>query len=105
LAAPETEFDPKFCQGMANRMSVSYHKYGQVSDGYPTKFSAIESLQQRINTYIETGNTEYLIDVANFAMIEFMHPSLTNAFFEGTDSDGSPGRTLTNGETSHDTNK
>ena len=29
---------------------------------------------------------------ANFAMIEFMHPSVEGAFFAGTDDDQSPGR-------------
>jgi hypothetical protein len=79
-------------------MSVSFHKYGYVKDAYPHRVNAIECLQQRIDSYFETGNTEYLMDVANFAMIEFMHPAHENAFFKGTDSDGSPGRITTSGD-------
>ncbi len=83
---------------MVNRMMVSFHKYGRVADAYPQKVDAIESLKQRLDKYAETGNTEFLMDVGNFAMIEFMHPSHPNAYFEGTDSDASPGRITTAGE-------
>ena len=109
LVAPEAEFSPEFVRAMANRMSVSFHKYGAVADamdpGNPRRIDALDSLQQRIDLYvngdvekgIERGNTEYLIDAANFAMMEFMHPSIEGARFEATDSDGSPGRTRADG--------
>jgi hypothetical protein len=54
--------------------------------------NALESLQKRIDKYIETGNTEFLMDAANFAMIEFMFPSHPSAHFRPTDSNESPGR-------------
>ena len=44
-------------------------------EAYPHKVDAIASLRKRLHLYEETGNAEYLVDVANFAMIEFMHPS------------------------------
>lgn len=93
---------------MANRMAVSYHKYGPVAEAYPEKVDAIESLKTRLKLYmeggevkgvkIEPGNTEYLMDVANFAMIEFMHPKHKKAFFKATDSNGSPGRNWNDGQ-------
>lgn len=95
---PDTEYSLAFLRGMLNRMSVSWHKYGNVSDAYPDKVSALDSLQQRLDKYRETGNTEFLIDAGNFAMIEFMHPALKDAFFKATDSDGSPGRISASGE-------
>lgn len=93
---PSSEFSDIFVQGMYDRMAVSYFKYGRVADAYPEKLDALESLQQRLNKYNETGNTEYLMDAANFAMIEFMHPKLSYAFFKATDSSGSPGRVKRN---------
>lgn len=84
------EFAPEFLQGMVNRMIVSFHKYGPIREAYPEELSALGSLAGRMQLYQETGNTEYLIDVANFAMIEFMHPSHPKAHF---DPEGrSPGR-------------
>lgn len=91
-AAPRTEYSHDFLQNMLNAMAVSYHKYGRVKDAYPHKVDALKSLRERINKYIATGNTEYLIDVANFAMIEFMHPHLPDAAYVATDAAGSPGR-------------
>jgi hypothetical protein len=94
-----TEFSDEFVEGMKSRMVVSYYKYGKVSDAYPEKVNAITSLTDRLRKYAETGNTEFMIDAANFAMIEFMHPSHPSAFFEGTDSDQSPGRRSRRGGT------
>lgn len=79
-------------------MAVSYHKYGKVTDAYPGKVDALESAQQRLKLYEQTGNTEYLIDAANFMMIEFMRPAHPRAHFEATDSDGSPGRVSASGK-------
>lgn len=89
---PETEFSADFAQGMADRMAVSYCKYGRVAEAYPARVDAIASLRRRLEKYEQTGNTEWLIDVANFAMIEFMHPSHKNAHFAATDAKASPGR-------------
>lgn len=96
-AAEVSEF---FLDGMRSRMAVSRYKYGLVADAYPEKVDALESLMARIRRYlngdpakgIKPGNAEWLMDVANFAMIEFMHPSHPGAHFQGTDSDQSPGR-------------
>lgn len=115
---PESEFSQPFAQGMYDRMAMSWFKYGFVKDAYPHKVNAIQSLLIRLVRYMgpdafqaavtrvltampdiekakhqrEAGNTEYLMDAANFAMIEFMYPSLPNAHFTPTDSSASPGR-------------
>jgi hypothetical protein len=95
--APESEFCFPFVQGMADRMSMSFYKYGLVADAYPSKVDALGSLEVRLQRYRETGNTEFLIDAANFAMIEFMRPRHPKAFFTSTDSSESPGRAWVSG--------
>lgn len=105
---PESEFSIPFVQGMDDRMGMSFFKYGLVSEAYPHKVRALRlngetedgSLEQRLARYRETGNTEWLIDVANFAMIEFMHPRHPQAHFRSTDSHESPGRTSAAGNVS-----
>jgi hypothetical protein len=94
---PESEFSERFAQGMADRMAVSYCKYGPVADAYPDKVDAIASLKTRLERYEQDGNAEWLMDVANFAMIEFMCPRHPLAHFVATDSDQSPGRVWNNG--------
>jgi hypothetical protein len=88
----QTEFSEPFAQAMRDRMVVSFYKYGPLAEAFPHKVSAVASLQDRLRKYAETKNTEFLIDAANFAMIEFMHPSIEGAAFAGTDDDQSPGR-------------
>lgn len=89
-----SEMSEKFLQGMGDRMSVSYHKYGAVVE---STSDHIESLQKRLEKYASDGNTEWLMDVANFAMIEFMNPRHPNAHYRATDADESPGRVTTDG--------
>ena len=90
--APESEHSHEFLQGMLDRMAMSFHKYGKVADGFPHNVDALKSLRDRLRKYDETGNTEFLMDAANFAMIEFMYPARPDAFYQATDADQSPGR-------------
>jgi hypothetical protein len=82
---------------MDDRMGVSYCKYGPVADAYPHRVDALASLRKRLEKYEADGNTEWLMDVANFAMIEFMHPRHPRAHFKATDSAESPGRVWNSG--------
>jgi hypothetical protein len=77
-----TEVSVQFLQGMADRMAVSFHKYGPIVKAYPDDVDAIASLKKRLERYEEDGNTEWLQDVANFAMIEFMLPRHPQAHFD-----------------------
>lgn len=96
-AGEPTQISPKFVQGMFDRMAVSFHKYGDIRLAYPADVDAIESLRQRLGRYEEDGNLEWLMDVSNFAMIEFMLPRHPQAHYRPTDSAESPGRMRTDG--------
>jgi len=85
-------------------MAVSYHKYGRVADAYPFHIDALKSLHDRLREYEQTGNTEFLIDAANFAMIEFMRPAREDAHYRATDSGESPGRRSASGRVTSETN-
>ena len=89
---PATEHSNEFHQGMVDRMGISFFKYGPLAQGFPTRVNAIASLEERLLKYKSTGNTEWLMDVANFAMIEFMRPRHPEAHYKPTDSRESPGR-------------
>lgn len=93
-----------FLRGMAARMAMSFEKYGDYREAYPEKIDALASMDVRVKKYRETGNTEYLIDAANFLMIEFMAPRRAGASFTPTDSDQSPGRVTTSGVTTEGAN-
>jgi hypothetical protein len=78
-------------QKMLNRMAVSEHKYGPLETNYPSPKHALDTLVERVRLYEETGNTEWLLDAANMAVIEFLFPSHEASHFRPTDSDESPG--------------
>ena len=81
-----------FIEGMKNRIVMSHHKYGWMSETYPNHLAdAIGSLEMRLAAYKKTGNTEFLMDIANFAMIEYMFPQHDNAHFDPLSGDTSPG--------------
>jgi len=101
---PTRSFDPKLLpyvyphvgwweaiQMMANRMCMSEPKYGDIADTYPHKGDALQGLRDRLQKYEETGNTEWLLDVANMALIEHLHPAHPQAHFRATGSEESPG--------------
>lgn len=96
LGAPASEFSEDFVDKARRRMAVSFHKYGAVADGIGRgKVLAMESAQLRIEKYQDDGNTEWLVDAANFLMMEFMYPQHPEAHYRATDSDESPGRVHT----------
>lgn len=103
---PETEFSKWFVQGMAARMAMSFFKYGRVAEGFPARVDAVKTLKDKLEQYERTGNAEWLMDVANYAMIEAMHPRHPKAHFQATDTSASRGR-FWHGEVDpiHDSNK
>lgn len=78
-------------QKMANRMAFSEQKYGPLEKNYPHAINSLESAQERLKKYEETGNVEWLLDAANQIIIEALLPAHPKAHFRATDSDESPG--------------
>ena len=72
---------------MKKRLITSYHKYSDLrttkQDPTVTR-DELKNAEFRLKKYKETGNTECLVDAANFLMFEFME--MTGAFLP-TDSD------------------
>ena len=85
------DFSEEFVRKMKNAIVMSHYKYGWMSETYPDLAQARKCIQERLALYLKTHNTECLVDIANFAMIEFMHPSFEDSRYLPTDSDKSPG--------------
>lgn len=86
------DFSEEFVSKMKNRVLLSRFKYGAVKDNYASgKIDCIKTLEERLKKYKETGNTEWLIDVANQAMIEFKYPQHEKGHFRVTSAEESPG--------------
>jgi len=89
---PVTHIDVPFLQGMLDRMATSYFKYGSMRNPtWNVKTDMFRNLLLRWAEYQNTANTEFLMDVANFAMIEFVNPTVQGAHFRATEGAESPG--------------
>lgn len=86
------EYSEEFDKLRKNRVLMSFYKYGAAKINYREKLiSALGSMQKCIDKYNKTGNTEYLVDAANYLMFEYMFPQHPNTYFKATDSGESAG--------------
>lgn len=86
------EYSDKFDKLRRNRVETSYFKYGPAKQNFGRGYvDAIGSLEKCLQKYKDTGNTEYLCDLANYAMFEYMYPQHEKAHFKATDSGESAG--------------
>ena len=85
------DFSEAFVNKMKNAIETSHYKYGWASKTYPELAQAYKCIEQRLEMYRKTHNTEYLVDVANFAMLEFLYPSFPDSKYIPTDSSKSCG--------------
>ena len=78
-------------QQCKNRMDVSYYKYGAARDNFASgRVDAMGSLELCLDKYKATHNTEYLLDVINYAIYRVMYP-WPGDYFRATDSAESAG--------------
>lgn len=86
------EYSERFDTLRRNRVEVSFYKYGPARKNFATgNVQAIPTLEKCLQKYRNTGNTEYLCDLANYAMFEFMFPQHPKAHFRSTSSEESAG--------------
>lgn len=85
------EYSAEFDRLRKNRVEVSFFKYGAARDNFASgRVDAIGSLELCLEKFKKTKNTEYLLDVANYAMFRYMYP-MPGEFFKPTDSKESAG--------------
>jgi hypothetical protein len=92
---PCTDRLAEFIKLMRARLDVSFHKYGPASENAKLQRAEgkrmLDGIGPRLNKYDSTGNTEWLIDAANFAFLEWCFPAHDDAHFRATESHESPG--------------
>ena len=85
-------FSEEFITHMKNAMMMSFFKHqdkrgnGDIND-YVGKIS-IAMLETELKAFAEDGNTEHMVNIANYAMVRFMFPQ-GNESYTPTDSDKS----------------
>lgn len=86
-ALRETEWCQEFEQLRRNRVLMAAFRYGPLAElkARSGRFDIMAGLIAKMEVYCRTGNTEALVDAANYLMLEFMTPSHPQAHFRGED--------------------
>jgi len=79
----KTEWSPRFEQYMRNRLVMGSIRYETFADKRRKAkvYNYVKEMKRRIAAYEQTGNSEFLVDIANMALLEFEFPYLPNAHF------------------------
>ncbi len=81
----ETEWSVDFEKLMRNRLVMGALRYGRIGDGCKPKYERTASMVSRLEKYNETGNKEFLVDVANLCLLEFVECHHPKAHFNSVD--------------------
>lgn len=88
LAELEKEWSEDFERLMRNRLMMGALRYGGLRNpknpGKTTNLNT-EQILKRAQLYVETGNGEHLVDVANFALAEFVQQRHPKYHFKSID--------------------
>jgi len=71
----KSEWSPMFEQFMRNRLIFGAMRYGQMGHGKipedKPRYNRCDSIRKRLIRFEETGNAEWLVDVANLSLLMF----------------------------------
>lgn len=87
----DKEYSQRFDKERQNRVVVSFYKYGPARDNFGSgRVDALKTAELCIDAFKKDGNTEHLVDAANYLMFRYMYP-YPGEYFKATDSSGSVG--------------
>ena len=73
-----SEWSSEFEVLMRNRLIIGALRYGLLGTEGKPHYDRVPNMIKRLNAYATTGNQEYLVDVANLCLLEFVegqHPN------------------------------
>jgi hypothetical protein len=85
----KSEWSTKFEQLMRNRLIMGAIRYGVMGHGSipkgKPKYDRVASIKKRLQFYEDTGNAEWLVDIANMALLMFEERPHPNFHFDSVD--------------------
>lgn len=85
------EYSEEFDNLRKNRVKMSFYKYGSARDNFGGgRVDALKTAEMCLEAFKKDGNTEHLVDAANYMMFRYMYP-YDGEYFKTTDSNGSVG--------------
>lgn len=78
----DQECNAEFYRKMEHSKVMSFYKYGAVAENYSNGLGkATESIERCLQKYYEDGNTDHLVDIGNYAEIEYTYPQHPKAHY------------------------
>lgn len=77
-----------FIQMMANRIAVGDKRYGKPE----ARKKYLTRIKKELGAYIDEGNTERLVNVANYCLLESNYPERKDTFFDATAESATRGK-------------
>lgn len=83
----ESVANPHFDQLAHNKLIQGFFRYEDPQNPFKphTFYDYIEAMKNKIRRYEETHNLELLVDVANYAKLEFRKPKYADSYYENED--------------------
>jgi hypothetical protein len=81
----ESQWNREFESLMRNRLIMGAFRYGTFGEQSKVRHDNPKSILTHLVLYMETGNAEHLVDIANLALVEFTLPSHPSFHFEAID--------------------
>ena len=81
----ESEWSEDFEKLMRSRLIIGALRYGKIGAANKPQYDRVSSMIKRLSKYQETGNKEFLVDVANICLLEFVECNHPNQHFHAID--------------------
>ena len=81
----QTEWSTAFEQHMRNRLLMGAFRYRMFCEPENWRYDFVLGIAKKVRLYQESGNTEHLVDVANYALLEFVQPKHPDAHWRAED--------------------
>jgi hypothetical protein len=81
----KSEWSDNFEKLMRNRLIMGAFRYGKLNEKNKPVYDRTTEIKKRCNKYIDTGNIEFLVDIANMCMLEFEEGKHKNKHFLSID--------------------
>lgn len=81
----KTEWCSEFEEHMRDRLVMGAFRYGKIGAPGKPEWDRVGDIPERLKKYVETGNTEFLVDIANMALLEFVEGRHPNKHFRAID--------------------
>jgi hypothetical protein len=80
-----TEWSVDFEKLMRNRLVMGAIRYGRIGAKNKPQYDRVKSMIKRLTKFQETGNKEFLVDVANLCLLEFVECNHPKQHFHSID--------------------